>query len=118
MINLDVCHQKIIVTFQEVINILDDFRHSELYLRNLALDAKEQLFQEIVFVDQSFNDFFLGVIEICSRRICGDDVVDNFDTLSIIFAFLYPTNAGGNIFESFSLELFLREYLFDHFKNE
>lgn len=118
MINLDVCHQKIVVTFQKIINVLDDFRHCKLYLRNLALDAKEQFFQEIMFVDQSFDDFFLGVIEICSRRICRDDVVYDFDTLSVIFAFLYPANAGGNIFESLSLELFLREYLFDHLENE
>ena len=60
-----------------------------------------------MLVDQSFNDFFLGVIEVCSRRICRDDVVDDLDTLSIIFTLFDPTNTDGNVLESFSLELFL-----------
>lgn len=70
-----------------------------------------------MLIDQSFNDFFLGVVEICSRWICGNDVIDDLDALSIIFALLYPTKACGNVFEPFSLKLFLCEYLLDHLED-
>lgn len=69
-----------------------------------------------MLVDESFNDFFLGIIEICSRRICRDDIIDDLDALSIVFALFYPANTGRNIFESFSFKLFFGENFLDHLK--
>ncbi len=66
MSDLNVIDDIVVIAFEEVIYAFDDFLYGKLDLRYLALlQSQQHLLDEVVFYNQSLNNFLLGVLNIC-----------------------------------------------------